>query len=152
MSISSVPCGSSTRFVKASLLSRKGEYALSPFPSRRLLPRRFASWVGSVCSLSKSAMPSCQASHLGEACHRALLGGLPGFDCFTQLGLLCLGSQHNPEGLVGQNSNNLLPTGGPTSPSAPFNPLHQRSSGIRGDRQPHARRMGTRDALSLKAA
>src|SRR5271163_1336473 len=36
MSISSVPCGSSTSFVKGSPLSRKGEYALSPFPSRRL--------------------------------------------------------------------------------------------------------------------
>jgi len=31
MSISSVPCGSSTGFVKGSPLSEKGEYALSPF-------------------------------------------------------------------------------------------------------------------------
>jgi hypothetical protein len=41
MSISSVPCGSSTGFVKGSLLSEKGEYTLSPFPSRGLPPGKY---------------------------------------------------------------------------------------------------------------
>src|SRR5437667_1258220 len=40
MSISSVPCGSSTGFVKGSPLSGIGVYTVCPFPSRRLPPGR----------------------------------------------------------------------------------------------------------------
>src|ERR1700723_646605 len=49
MSISSVPCGSSTGFVKGSLLSEKGVYALSPFPSRRRPPGTIAAPAGFEC-------------------------------------------------------------------------------------------------------
>src|SRR6266566_3475307 len=54
MSISSVPCGSSTGFIKGSPLSGKGEYTLSPFPSRRTATWAIASSASSADSLSGS--------------------------------------------------------------------------------------------------
>jgi hypothetical protein len=65
MSISSVPCGSSTGFVKGSPLSGIGVYALSPFPSRRL-PPAIASSAGSADSLSGSAIPAIEHIALTE--------------------------------------------------------------------------------------